>query len=395
MNLWPPCSSVSPLVTLLLSASALLALLSPAQAAEDVKPPRYRIVGYVLGSRGQDFRTIDARLLTHVNYAFANLRDGRAVLEWPEQDGAHIAQLQSLRSRNPRLRILLSIGGGEWSSGFSDMALGEESRRAFTKSAVELMRRYGFDGLDIDWEYPGTPGPSKVYRPEDTKNFTLLLRGLREALDEQGRLDGRQQAEHYELTIAANITEAYRSHVELAVVQRDLDFVNVMGYDNVGPWTERSGHHANLYPVDLASVDPALPVLAVATGIEGYLAAGVPAEKLVLGVAFYGFSFAGVPERHHGLYARFAGPSSAHSYAELQERFIGKNGFTRYWDAAARAPYLWNPESRTVVTYDDPESHRAKVGYVKQKGLGGVMYWEHFQDPQQSLLAGLARELAR
>jgi chitinase len=381
------------LLTLATAVSAAGAASRPAMA-DDAQPPRYRIVGYVLGSRDADPRQIEASRLTHVNYAFANVRDGRAVLEWPERDGAHIAALQSLRARNPRLRILLSIGGGEWSSGFSDMARSEESRRAFTTSAVELLVRYAFDGLDIDWEYPGIPGPSTVYRPEDTRNFTLLLRGLREALDEQGRRDGRSGSEHYQLSIAANITEAYRSHVELSAIAPYLDFLNVMGYDNVGPWTERSGHHANLYPPDPATVEGSLPVLSVAAGVEGFLAAGVPTDKLVLGLAFYGFSFAGVDPQNRGLYHRFTGKSQAHSYAELQQSYIGKNGFTRFWDAAAKAPYLWNPETRTVISYDDPESHRCKVEYVRQKGLGGVMYWEHFQDPGQSLLLGLALGLA-
>ncbi len=379
-------------------ATAMLALgvvsSSAAALAEDASSPRYRIVGYVLGSRDPDLRRIEAGRLTHVNYAFANLKDGRAVLEWPEADGARIAQLQSLRARNPRLRILLSIGGGEWSSGFSDMALSEQSRRTFTKSAVELLKRYAFDGLDVDWEYPGIPGPSTVYRPEDTRNFTLLLQELRAALDEQSRLDGRSGSERYQLSIAANITEAYRSHVELSVVQQYLDFVNVMGYDNVGPWTERSGHHANLHPVDPSTVEPSLSVLSVAEGVEGYLKAGVPPAKIVLGLAFYGYSFAGVDPQNRGLYQRFTGKSDAHSWVELQERYIGKNGFTRYWDEVAKAPYLWNPDTRTVVSYDDPESHRHKVEYVKQKGLGGVMYWEHFHDPGEGLLQGLARGLA-
>jgi chitinase len=112
-------------------------------------------------------------------------------------------------------------------------------------------------------------------------------------------LDGRVGAERYQLSIAGNVTEAYRNHVELAVIQRYLDHVNVMGYDNVGPWTESSGHHANLYPVD-----PSLSVLSVAGGVEGYLQAGVPPEKIVLGPAFYGYSFAGVKPRNRGLYQR-------------------------------------------------------------------------------------------
>jgi chitinase len=352
--------------------------------AQDAPRPSYRIVGYVLGSRGQDLRGIDATKLTHINYAFANVKQGRALLEWPEADGARIAQLQSLRSRNPQLRLLLSIGGGEWSHGFSDAALTEASRETFVASAIDLLRRYAFDGLDIDWEYPAQPGPSSIYRAEDTKNFTRLLQALRAALDEQSRQDRRSADRGYQLSIATNISAGYRAHVELGLIQRFLDHICVMGYDNFGPWTEGTGHHANLYPVD-----PSLSVLSVAAGVEGHLAAGVPKEKIVLGLAFYGFAFAGTPATRRGLYQPYSGKPTTHSYAELVDQYIDKNGFVRYWDEAAKAPYLWNPESHTVITYDDPESHRYKVEYVKQKGLGGVMYWEHFQDRAETLLNGL------
>jgi len=357
--------------------------------ALDATQPRYRIVGYVLGSRDQDFRGVDSTKLTHINYAFANLKGGRAVLEWPEADGARIAQLQSLRSRNPELKILLSVGGGAWSDGFSDAALTGASRSAFTLSAIELLKRYAFDGLDIDWEYPAQPGPSRVFRPEDTADFTLLLQVLRAALDEQSRIDGRVGGRRYQLSIATNVSPGYGAHVELGVLHRYVDHICLMGYDNFGPWTERSGHHANLFPPD---AEPS--ALSAAGGVDGHLAAGVPPEKIVLGVAFYGYLFPGADPANRGLYRKYSGQASAVSYAELVDKYVNKNGFTRYWDDVAKAPYLWNPETRTVITYDDPQSHAAKVQYVKRKGLGGVMYWEHFHDPGETLLDGLHRGLS-
>jgi chitinase len=287
------------------------------------------------------------------------------------------------------LKILLSIGGGAWSDNFSDAALTGASRSAFTLSAIDLLKRYAFDGLDIDWEYPAQPGPSRVFRPEDTTNFTLLLQGLRAALDEQSRIDRRMGERKYELSIATNVSPGYRAHVELGVLHRYLDHICLMGYDNFGPWTERTGHHANLFPLD-----PEPSTLSAAGGVDGHLAAGVPADKIVLGLAFYGYLFPGADAGNRGLYQKYSGQASALSYAELADRYVDKNGFTRYWDDAAKAPYLWNPETQTLITYDDPQSHAAKVQYVKRKGLGGVMYWEHFHDPGGTLLDALHRSLS-
>ena len=168
-----------------------------------------------------------------------------------------------------------------------------------------------------------------------------------------------------------------------------LDWINVMSYDFFNSLTPTTGHHAGLY-----GAATALPTDRYAdASVKQHLAAGIPSDKLVLGVAFYGRGFTGVKPVDHGLkqpYERFEG---AHDYSELAAKFIGSQGFTRYWDDRAKAPYLWNSASRTFITYDDPQSITIKAQYVKEHHLGGMMFWELSEDRNDELLDVIARSM--
>jgi len=197
-------------------AFALTALAAGLTACDEAREGHataetYRLVGYLLGPRGGEVREADAARLTHINYAFANVRNDSVVLGSPDDP----ARLAALRAGHPELRILLSVGGWSWSENFSDAALTEASRETFAQSAVALMTRFALDGLDIDWEYPGQPGEDNVYREADRENFTLLLRTLREHLDRQSLRDGRAEGRRYELSIAAGAGEEYLAHTDL------------------------------------------------------------------------------------------------------------------------------------------------------------------------------------
>src|SRR6266446_5230150 len=141
---------------------------------------------------------ITADKLTHINYAFANIKDGR-VVEGFARDDENFRVLTGLRQRNPDLKNLVSVGGWTWSGGFSDAVLTRESRQRFVESAIDFVRRHDLDGFDVDWEYPGLPGYGNVNRPEDKKNFTAVMAELRAALDKEGAAKGRM----YLLTFAA------------------------------------------------------------------------------------------------------------------------------------------------------------------------------------------------
>jgi chitinase len=222
----------------------VLAALVAAPAAQQPARGRRVVIGYVFTPNAVlDPASIAAHKLTHINYAFANLRDGR-VVEGFTHDPENLARLTGLRRSHPHLKVLVAAGGWTWSGGFSDAALTEASRARFVESAVDFVRRHDLDGFDVDWEYPGLRGNDNVHRPEDRENFTALMAALRAALDKEGGARGRR----YLLTFAAGAFPAFIEHTELANVQASVDFVNLMTYDfRVAAVDAVAGHHANLH----------------------------------------------------------------------------------------------------------------------------------------------------
>jgi chitinase len=369
-----------------LTASVLCVLactlsLRAAQAEGD----SYRIVGYVAGWAIP--AVIHPGKLTHINFAFARITpDGTVALANAGLEKS-LLRILALRKKSPRLKVMVSIGGWE-ADGFSDAAVTDASRAAFADSAVEFVRKYSLDGVDIDWEYPGQGVAGIKYRAEDRQNFTRLLWTLREKLDAESAVQGRTGGDRYTLTIASADRE-YFDHTEMDKLQVYLDWVNVMSYDFFNSLTPTTGHHAGLYGAALAS-----PTDRDAdASIKQHLAAGIPPEKLVLGVAFYGRGFAGVKPVNNGLNQPYARFEAAHDYSELADKLIGKQGFVRHWDDRAKAPYLWNSGSRTFISYDDPESIGIKARYVKGHHLGGMMFWELSEDRNDELLDVIVRSM--
>ena len=172
----------------------------------------------------------------------------------------------------------------------------------------------------------------------------------------------------------------------MAKLQVSVDYVNLMTYDfRVASVDRIAGHHANLYdhPADdkQRSADRA---------VREFLAAGVPAAKLVMGVPFYGRGWRDVNPVAEGLYQPGAAVEKMNlAYGRLAADVVGRDGFSRRWDAIAQAPFLWNGDRRIFISYDDPESMRLKAGYVRAKGLGGVMFWQYAEDPSGALLDAL------
>jgi chitinase len=344
----------------LFAALTLLASAAPALAGQ-------RIVAYVTGWETPP--DIPATKLTHINYAFARIdAAGNAVLPHPGVP-YHLAHLRSLKAKNPQLKVLLSVGGWQ-AEGFSDAALTAASRETFARSVVALLREHSLDGVDLDWEYPGQSVAGIKSRPEDKQNFTALLREMRAKLGDR-----------YLLTIASADRE-YFQFTQMDRLHVYLDWINVMSYDFFNSLTPTTGHHAGLY----ASAFAAPGDRNADASIEQHLAAGIPPQKLVLGVAFYGRGFAGVRPLHHGVNQPYERFEAAHPYAELVEKFIDRGGFVREWDAKAQAPFLWNAQTRAFITYEDPQSIAIKAEYVRTHQLGGIMFWELSQDSRGVLL---------
>ncbi|MFS0726516.1 glycoside hydrolase family 18 protein [Paenibacillus sp. 1P07SE] len=336
------------------------------------------IIGYIGAKDLPQVSREDLLKLTHINLAFGHVRDHEIVT-------AHLPNLELLetfRQRHPALSILLSVGG--WSAGgFSEAAATAEGRQSMARSAVRAIEEYGLDGIDLDWEYPCYGVAGIAASQDDKQHFTLLLRDIREALDRRGAADGR----HYMLTIAAGADQYYLDGTEMAQAQRYLDYVQLMTYDMRGGFQTLTGHHTNLYP---ATGD--LFRISVDTSVQLFVNAGVPREKLVIGAAFYSRMWKNVPDVEHGRH-QMAGSSGGYGpdYTELAARYIGRDGYARYWDEEAKAPYLFN--GSTFISYDDEESIGHKCRYVLEGGLGGIMFWEYGCDRTGTLLEALRKGL--
>jgi chitinase len=348
---------------------------------------RREIVGYYPAWKGPV--EVEACHLTVINYAFLGVGpDGALALDNPAVDEAHFARLAALKRAHPHLRLVFSVGGWTRSEGFSDMAAAAAARRAFVTSSIALLRRHGFDGIDIDWEYPGAIGVPCAAgrtcdRPEDKRNFVALARELRAGLDAAGREDGRR----YLATIAAAHDRKFVYDRESAAWLRELaaslDWINLMTYDYHGTWENAAGFVAPL------GRDPRDPSNASVMGsVELYLREGIPADKLLLGLPFYGKGWSGCSMPHEACAAPLAEPREAtFEFAMLVDRgylsrdaggrfTVAGRGFERGWSPPAASPYLSNPTARIFIAYDDERSIDEKVRYAMDRGLRGVMYWE-------------------
>jgi chitinase len=344
---------------------------------ESPSPDEKIIVGYVPGFRGiLDQLSIDANKLTHINYAFVDVQDSMAWLTNIATDTVNFRILNELKDVNPDLKILISIGGWSWSGNFSDAVLTPDSRSKFAKTSVEIVADYDLDGVDIDWEYPGQIGNNNVFRPEDKQNYTLMFKAIRKELDELSKITGK----YYQLTTAVGASSSYIEHSEMDRAVKYLDFVNLMTYDFYTSG-DSAGHHSNLYPPEDYDRDASAH-----KSVRLFLEAGVPAEKLVMGVPFYGRSWVMKSADKHGINMPVEGRARGGGYTFIKDSLVNKNGFVRYWDENARAPYLFNSETNQLVTYDDEESVRLKCEYVIDNNMAGMMFWQYASDPREYLL---------
>jgi len=337
------------------------------------------VIGYVTGYSGLvNPDQINAQKLTHINYAFVNIKNNQAYLDNAKRDSTNFVRLNSLKLKNPSLQILISIGGWSWSENFSNAVLTDSLRKGFAKSSVDIIRKYQLDGVDIDWEYPGMPGEEgNVYRPEDKQNFTLMFKELRKELDILEKETGKKKL----LTTATGGFASFLNNTEMGEAAKYLDYVNLMTYDYYS--SKQAKHHTNLfdskaYPSD-NSADKA---------IKAYIAAGVPASKIVMGIAFYGRNLLLKATANKGIGDTIL--SSANSYGKgytfLKDSLLNKKGFVAYQDEDAKAPYLFNPQTKTFISYDDEWSVDHKCQYVLKHQLGGVMFWEYSSDRKEYLL---------
>ena len=411
------------------NSSARSAAVSVTTAAGGPPPPPpppggARKVGYFAqwGIYGRNFtlHTLDAQAmagkLSTINYAFENVgSDGRcfeanlagqgdAFADYQKTFDAassvsgvadrfdqplkgNFNQLLELKAKHPNLSVQVSIGGWTYSKFFSDAALTAASRQALVASCIDMFLKGNlplvqgdpsggpgsaagiFDGIDIDWEWPGSEGNvGNVIRPQDKQNFTLLMAEFRRQLDAYGASVGR----HYSLSAFLPADPAkIATGFEVPQVFSSLDWATVQGYDFHGAWETRTMHQANLFPV---ANDPSPVRFSDDLAISSYTSAGVPPSKLLLGLPYYGRGWTGVGPTGNGLFQ--SGTAAQGTWeAGIEDYKVLKNRpGTRFRDTAAGA--LWLYDGTNWWSYDDPTVVAQKTAYVKQKELGGVMVWE-------------------
>jgi len=334
--------------------------------ANEILPKSKRVVAYVMGGNNNwGDNNEKANQITHINYAFANIKDGK-VVEGYETDGENLKKLNQLKQVNKDLKILISVGGWSWSKNFSDAVFTEKSREIFAQSAVDFMLKHNIDGIDLDWEYPGQKGDNNKFRPEDNENFTAILKLIRGKLDVISNKNSQ-----YLLTIATGANQQYLDHTNMKEAHQYLDFINIMTYDFFTGGSNRAGHHANLYISEFDNEGGA----SVSKAVEEHVNAGIPFEKLVLGVPFYGRWWKGVTPENKGLYQNSIGKRGSYGYKTIADS-LSNTKFVSYWDSKANVPYIWRSKDSLFLTYESPKSLKVKIDFIKNNKLGGIMFWQ-------------------
>lgn len=339
------------------------------------------VMAYYYPSRGDyNPENLPLEKLTHIIWSFTEVIDNEMKFK-RDSSGIKLKMLVKQKRKHPHLKVMIACGGWSGSGGFSEMARLPENRKKFVDSVVEFIKEYKLDGLDIDWEYPGMPGIGNPYIPEDKENFTALMCELREALDNISK----EQV----LTFAAAGWDRFFEHIELDKVMNCVTYMNIMTYDNVTGGTPYTAHHTNLgwvrradmsgTPADIKmkeegdTLDPSSAQKIISFLVEK----GVKPSQLVIGAAFYGRAWKGVPPENNGLYqmnrGAWEGPAR---YSDIRERMEDKNGFVRYWDTIAIAPYLYNATDSIFISFEDTVSIKLKTRYAIERGMGGIMFWQ-------------------
>ena len=275
------------------------------------------------------------------------------------------------------------MGGYSWSGKFSDVALTELSRTIFADSCIDFIDHYGFDGIDLDWEYPVSGGlPGNVRRAADKQNFTLLMKTLRERLNAKEIITGKK----YILTFAGAAGTWYLNNIELNLLNQYIDYANVMTYDLHGTWESYTNFNAPLY-----SDDPLRPNnISVDKSIKEWMKTGFPKNKIVMGVPFYGYIYHTVSNVNNGFNQLYSTGASI-TYQKVITNFLNTPGYNYYYNSYAKVPWLF--DGSTFITYENELSMSEKAQYIKNNDLSGVMIWELSQDPNKVLLNSLYQKL--
>jgi chitinase len=334
-----------------------------------VEPDKKLTFAYVTDGNYRGLDHENAQKIDYINYAFGLISNNRLTVSHMR----NISEVMALK--NEGIKVILSIGG--WGAeGFSDAASTQAMRDEFIASVITVVKDYQFDGIDIDWEYPGLGIAGIKYRSTDSVNFTYLLRDLRKALDDykKGMI----------LSVALGADRSFANRVELTKINEYLDYVHLMTYDMAD--FRVTTHHTNLY-------DSPNHGISASDAIEIYHTRGIPYEKLVLGAAFYGYKSTVASNTNKTGIGNpiISGTSGSLSFTAIKNRYLDNSSYTYYFDESAKAAWLYN--GSTFITFEDEQSLKYKAEYVNDKGLAGIMFWELGLDTTNTLLNAIYQNL--
>lgn len=343
-----------PLLSVLICAIPFLAC---QKTTAPVSEDSFQVIAYYASSPDKidqfAFEQVD-----QVIHSFLHLQGNKLALD-DANDSIGIVKLVALKERNPDLKVLLSLGGWGGCKTCSDVFSEATAREEFAQSVLDLLLKFGADGIDLDWEYPGIEGfPGHAWKPEDKQNFTYLVEALRNKLGDK-----------YVISFAAGGFDAFfLESIEWDKVMPLLDNVNIMSYDLVGGFSTVTGHHTALY----STADQNRSTDRAVTFLDSL---GVPRQKMIIGAAFYGRTWENVANVNNGLYqsGKF---KQFIDFSRLENYFASNPGFELFWDETAQAPYAYNADSSWFATFDNERSVALKTEYARKQGLGGIMFWQ-------------------
>ena len=328
------------------------------------KKEPYKIIAYATG-KAETIKQYPITKLSHIIYSFLKIQNDTLTFHNDDQR-KNLEELVALKKEHPKLKIMVSIGGWGGCAPCSDLFASEEHRKNFAKTTVALFKQYGIDGLDLDWEYPAIEGyPGHKYDAADRDNFTKLIKTLR-----------TEMGNNYLLSFAAGGFIKYlEQSVDWGIVTPLVDFINLMTYDLVGGYAIVTGHHTPLH-----SYRPGQE--STSKCVNWLIDKKVPADKLVVGAAFYARVWENVQDSGHGLYQSGKFKRGV-AFFDFENYFSDTSGYKYYWDKKAKAPYAYNASQQLFATFDDRRSVKQKSKFIRRKKLGGIMFWELIQDLKQ------------
>lgn len=349
-------TSVAGVAIVLLTALAVesqnnLTLLKAGEGVRDTSPKI--ALAYVESGRKE---IPDPDMFTHLIYAFTEFNDAcdGVVIDHPEK----LQAMADLKKVNPDLKVMIGIGGYK-REGFSEMARDRKKRKAFVAQVRHIIDSLGLDGVDLDWEFPTTEAGGHTASPKDDRNYVTLVKDLRKAL-------GKDKWISY----YSNNGAGFIDHKGMV---KYVDYVNASGYNLAVPKdgdNRNPLHQSPLYPSE------AFGDWCVKASLERHLRLGVPREKLLMGIPFFG---------------RGRGPFPSYLNCDKFKNYSGS--LKPLWNDEAQAPYYADEKGNLVLGYDDENSIRAKMEFIRANSLPGVFIWNYDSDFEGHRLGNAIRKL--